>query len=119
MENQEKEAIEILEKYNQHHIVEHINKLNKEEKDKIINQILNTDFEEIIDLYKKAKKERNKRNIEIEPLQTIVANQLDENEQKEYIEQGEKVLRDNKYAVVTMAGGQGTRLRTQWTKGKL
>ena len=32
---------------------------------------------------------------------------------------GNKVIQNGKYAVVTMAGGQGTRLRTQRTKGKL
>ena len=111
MKKQEKEAIEILEKYNQHHIVEHIKKIKEEEKEKEIKQIQETDFEEIINLYKKTKTERKKRDIEIEPLKTIVANKIDEKQKEEYILQGEKVLKNNKYAVITMAGGQGTRLR--------
>lgn len=112
MKNQEKEAIEILEKYNQHHIVEHIKKLKDENKEKIIKQIQETDFEEIINLYKKTKTERKKRDIKIEPLQTIIANQIEQKQKKEYIEQGEEILKSNKYAVITLAGGQGTRLRT-------
>ena len=32
---------------------------------------------------------------------------------------GEETIKEKKYAVVTMAGGQGTSLRTYWTKGKL
>ena len=112
MKNQEKQAIEILKKYNQNHIVEHINRLEENEKEKIIKQIQETDFEEIINLYKKTKTERKKRDIKIEPLQTIMANQMDEKQKKEYIDLGEEILKNNNYAVITMAGGQGTRLRT-------
>lgn len=116
MKNKQSEAIEILEKYNQHHIVEHMEKLKNEEKEKLIEQIKETDFEEIINLYNKTKMQREKRNIKIQPLQTIIANQMEQTQKKEYIEQGEKILKENRYAVVTMAGGQGTRLRTLWTK---
>lgn len=111
MKNQEKEAIHILEKYNQHHIVEHINKLNEKDKKSIINQIREEDLAEIINLYEKTKTERTKRNIKIEPLQTIIAKQMDEKQKNEYIKKGEEVLKNNKYAVITLAGGQGTRLR--------
>ena len=43
---------------------------------------------------------------------------MNKEEENEYKNLGEEVLKNNKYAVVTMAGGQGTRLRTQWTKRK-
>ena len=112
MNNQEKEAIEILEKYNQHHIIEHMEKIDENKKAQIIEQIKEIDFEEAERLYNKTQRSREKRDIKIEPLQTIIPDQLKEAQKKEYIEAGEKVLKENKFAVVTMAGGQGTRLRT-------
>lgn len=118
MENEEKKAIKLLEKYNQHHIVKHMEKLDNEDKGKLINQINEIDFEEITYLYEKTQKQREKRNAKIEPLKTINANKIPLSQKQEYIEVGKQIIKENKFAVVTMAGGQGTRLRTQWTKGK-
>lgn len=112
MNNQEKEAIEILEKYKQQHIIEHIKKIDNNKKAKLIEQIKEIDFEEVTRLYKKTQTNREKRNIKIEPLKTIIADQIEQTQKNEYIKAGEKVLKENKFAVVTMAGGQGTRLRT-------
>lgn len=111
----EKEIIELLEKYNQHHIVEHMKKLNEEEKQKIIAQIKNVDFEEIESLYNKTQTPTEIKKAEIEPLQVIVASELKQNE--DYIKTGENVIKQNKFAVVTMAGGQGTRLGHNGPKG--
>lgn len=111
MKNQEKQAIEVLEKYNQHHIVEHIKKLDEDKKIEILEQIKEIDFQEATDLYKRTQQDREKRNAKIEPLQTINTDQIDPEQKNEYIKAGEKILKENKFAVVTMAGGQGTRLR--------
>ena len=40
MKNEEKEAIEILEKYNQHHVVKHMEKLDSNKKNEVIKQIV-------------------------------------------------------------------------------
>lgn len=112
MNNEEKAVIEILEKYNQHHIAKHIRKIDDNKKAQIIEQIKEIDLEEVTRLYKKTQTNREKRSIKIEPLKTIIADQIEQEQKNEYIEIGEKILKDNKFAVVTMAGGQGTRLRT-------
>ncbi len=44
---------------------------------------------------------------------------LSKEQKEEFDTLGEMAIRKGEYAVVTMAGGQGTRLRTQWTKGNL
>ena len=37
---------------------------------------------------------------------------IEESKKQEYFEKGASILKKNKLAIVTMAGGQGTRLRT-------
>ena len=110
MNNQEMK--ECLRKYNQHHIIEHMEKLTQKEKLELVEQINEIDFEEITRLYNKTITERKKREMKIEPLKAVVPDKITDEEKKEYINLGEKALKENKYAVVTMAGGQGTRLRT-------
>lgn len=118
MEKEQIKIIEILQKHNQHHIVEHMKTLDEEEKVKLIEQINEIDFEEITNLYNKARSSREKRNIQIKPLEIVNVDKISLEQKQEYINIGEKTIKENKYAVVTMAGGQGTRLRTQWTKRK-
>ena len=50
----ENKAKEILKKYKQDHIIELINKSNVNTKNKLINQVLNIDFEELKELYDKT-----------------------------------------------------------------
>lgn len=111
MKNEQIQEIEILKKYNQSHIVEHMEKLNNKDREKIVKQIEEIDFEELTSLYNKTLKQREKRKAQIKPIRTIIASEIEQEQKNEYIQLGEKVLGENKYAVVTMAGGQGTRLR--------
>ncbi len=108
----EEKAKDILRKYNQTHIIEWMDKQEEGIKQKIAKQVLAIDLEELEDLYKKVKKGITKKNYKITPINAIIKDNLKEEEKKEYIDLGESVLKRNKYAVVTMAGGQGTRLRT-------
>ena len=118
MENEERMTIEILEKYNQHHIVEHMKKLDSNGKANIAKQVKEINFEEMSNLYNKTKANREKIESDIKPIKTICSDKIEETQKNKYLEIGEKILKENKFAVVTMAGGQGTRLRTYWTKGK-
>lgn len=109
MENKEKEVNEILGKYNQKHIINWMSKVDKETRQTIMNQVLGIDFEELKNLYDKTQTSRVKKQIKVEPIVALKANEINEEEKNKYI--GEDILRKGKFAVVTMAGGQGTRLR--------
>ena len=111
MENQEQKAKEILEKYNETHIIKWMESQEEGIKQKIIKQVLKIDLEELEDLYKKVKRGIVKKNYDIKPIHPIIKEKLNETEKNSYIQIGEEVLKNSKYAVVTMAGGQGTRLR--------
>ena len=112
MKNEEIKAIETLEKYKQYHILEHLKKLNDNDKKNLINQIQKIDFEEITNLYENTKIKREKREVKIQPLQTIIKKGIKQEQKDNYLNLGEQVIKQNKFAVVTLAGGQGTRLRT-------
>lgn len=117
MNDKLKKAKEILKKYNQEHLLFFYDELPKEEKNKLINQILNIDFEKIINLYNNSKKNEDLSNIEISPLPHIEKEKLTKKELDYYTQIGETVIKNNQVAVITMAGGQGTRLGYKGPKG--
>lgn len=111
-----KNAIDILEKYSENTAIEIIKKLKPEDQEILAKQILKTNFEQIEELYK------NKNNIktefeEIEPIECIDKSKLDLKEKFELENIGGNIVRNNQFAVVTMAGGQGTRLGHSGPKG--
>lgn len=117
MDDKLKVAKEILKKYNQEHLLHFYNEISEEEKNKLINQILSIDFEQIINLYLNSKKVDDLSNVKISPLPHIEKNKLTEKDVDYYIQIGETIIRNNQIAVVTMAGGQGTRLGYKGPKG--
>ena len=112
MEEKEQKAKEILKEYNQEHIIKWLDKADLNTKNKIINQINEIDLEELEELYKKNQRGVVKKDYKITPITAIDKSKLKKEEKEEYINLGENVLKNGEYAVVTMAGGQGTRLRT-------
>lgn len=105
-------AVKLLREEKQQHIIEFLEKLDEEKKEELVNQILKIDFKEIMNLYNDVKtKQEISKNL-IEPLKYIDKNKLTEEEQKRYREIGRNAIKSGKYAVATMAGGQGTRLRS-------
>ena len=106
----------ILKKYKQEHLLEFYNDLQKEQKENLLNEILNLNFEEILTLYENSKLTNNK-TYKISPLDHIEKDKISNEEIKKYESIGEKIIKTNKYAVVTMAGGQGTRLGYKGPKG--
>jgi len=115
--DKKQEAIEILKKYNQGHIIKLLEKLSDEQQEELIKQIHEINFEQIIELYNNTKKEIEFKESKIEPLNYLDKAKLTENQAKEFDELGEEIIKRGEYAVVTMAGGQGTRLGHPGPKG--
>ncbi len=110
------DTIELLKMYNQEHIIKLLNKLEGKEKEELIEQINKIDFHQIMELYDNTKKELVIKENKIENTAYLDKARLSKMEQEEFDTLGEMAIRKGEYAVVTMAGGQGTRLRSQWTK---
>ncbi|MDE7198584.1 MAG: UTP--glucose-1-phosphate uridylyltransferase [Lachnospiraceae bacterium] len=107
------EAYEKLEKYGQLQVLKYYDELNGEEKEALLAQIEQTDFE-VLSLCKK-KETLNPRG-KIEPIGVM---QLPEIEKKrdEYTGTGLEAIRAGKVGAVLLAGGMGTRLGSDAPKG--
>ena len=111
------ETIELLKTYNQEHIIKLMKKMTDEEKNNLIEQINNIDFHQVIELYDNAKKTIEIKENKIEAIKYLDKNKLSSSKKEELDTLGEAIIATGKYAVVTMAGGQGTRLEHPGPKG--
>ena len=111
------DAIQLLIQYNQLHIINLLNRLDDDEKKELTDQIYSIDLHQITELYDSAKKEIKFKDNKIEPIEYLDKEKMDENTKEKLSELGEYVIRNGQYAVVTMAGGQGSRLEHQGPKG--
>ena len=107
----------ILKKYKQEHIIGLLNKLDGDKKDALIRQIEKIDFDQLSELYENTKKEIEIKENKIEAIKYLDKSKLTYDEKKTFDEKGEEIIKNGKYAVVTMAGGQGTRLGHDGPKG--
>ncbi len=112
MEEKIKNLKEILQKYGQVHLLSNFDEVNEEKKEKLLEQISQINFEQMKNLYESVGKTVEDANIKIEPISYVEKANIEESKKQAYFEKGASVLKENKLAVVTMAGGQGTRLRT-------
>lgn len=110
-------AQEILAKYGQEHILKFYNELSKEEQNQLLDEILTMDFKQIEELYESTKTKPNFENTKIEPIEHVTKAELSKEEIEKYTKIGQEVVKQGKLAVVTMAGGQGTRLGHDGPKG--
>lgn len=117
MKNYE-ETIEKLKKYNQNEIVNIMSKVyTEEENERLIEQLNRIDLNQVMNLYKNANNIPLIDERKIEHIEYTDLNSLSEEKFKEYKNIGIDVIKNNKYAVITMAGGQGTRLGHKCPKG--
>lgn len=110
-------AIEKLNKTHQEHIISWMNKLSDEEKLKLATQVQSLNIEQVVDLYNNLNKTFEIGNKKIEKISAIDIEKLSKEEFDNYKSIGADVIKSNQYAVVTMAGGQGTRLEHNGPKG--
>ena len=113
----EKEVISILEKYNQSHLLNYLNLLTKQEIKNLEEQILKIDFDELKNLYENTKKKAEIEENKIESINYINKQKLSTQEKQKLEDIGNEVIKNKHYAVITLAGGQGTRLGHSGPKG--
>lgn len=110
-------AKDILKKYHQEHLLYFYDELSDDEKNKLLNQILSIDFEQIFRLYDNSMTNNFALTQELSPLEHFEKSSFSKSEIDRYVSIGENVLKQNSFAVVTMAGGQGSRLGYHGPKG--
>ena len=115
--NKEQDVIKMLESYNQNHIINLLKNLDEVKKQELLEQIEKIDFHQVMELYDNTKKEIEIKESKIEPISYLDKAKLSQEQREKFDKLGEEILRSGKYAVVTMAGGQGTRLGHTGPKG--
>lgn len=107
---------QIVRKYHQEHLLQAYKNLDYENKQKLLEQICNTDFELLNNLYKNINFEQPTKG-KITPIPYMDKEKIKKEDLEQYQNIGIETIKQKKYAVVTMAGGQGTRLGHNGPKG--
>ncbi|MDD3304312.1 MAG: UTP--glucose-1-phosphate uridylyltransferase [Clostridia bacterium] len=115
--NKYRKVVKLLKKYDQEHLLLFYDSLTSDEKNILLDQIIRIDFEKLLLLYHDYQKEVPFSNSVIEPLEYIQENMIESDIQLKYIKKGEQMISSGELAVVTLAGGQGTRLGLKLPKG--
>ena len=113
----QEETIEILKKYSQEHILEYLSKFTKEEQENLEKQIMTINFEQLKKLYEQTKQKPCIEEKMIEYIPYTDKAKLSQARKESLKEIGKNIICAKKYAVITMAGGQGTRLGHSGPKG--
>ncbi|MCL2341676.1 MAG: hypothetical protein FWC53_01025 [Firmicutes bacterium] len=101
----------ILEKYEQEYLLSFYNELENVQKEMLLHQILNINFEQITNLYKNSYIEDDLSSGVVTPLPYIDKSKLSSIEIADYEQIGINAIKSGKFAVITLSGGSGTRLR--------
>lgn len=106
------DIVKLLRTYKQEHIIKLLNQIDGKEKEELMEQINKIDFHQIMELYDNTRKELTIKDNKIENIAYLDKAKLSKEQKEEFETLGEMAVKRGEYAVVTMAGGQGTRLRT-------
>ena len=108
---------EKLKKYDQEHLIYFYDQLNTEEKNILLNQIRNTDFDFLNKLYVNSYNDETIEYSRITPIDYYVKKSFSEGDRMLYQNIGENIIKQGKLAVITLAGGMGSRLGYKGPKG--
>ncbi|MBP7901435.1 MAG: UTP--glucose-1-phosphate uridylyltransferase [Spirochaetes bacterium] len=112
------QCTELLNKFSQNHIAEHLRTLSGKEQSELIGEISSVNFDKIEDLLKIAGSE-DKTDKKIFPADCISINNL--SGKKDYMkictDLGVDIIKKGKVAAFVVAGGQGSRLGFEGPKG--
>lgn len=117
MDEKLKEIIPILEKYEQTHLIKFYDELDEQEKDELIDQIKHTNFEFLNKLYINSFKNDIIGSDRIKPIEYYSKFSMKTEDAQKYIQIGEEIIKSGKLAVITLAGGMGSRLGFKGPKG--
>ncbi len=113
----EKKIVDILKQNHQEQLLEFLPILTPEEEEKLEQQIEKINFEQLQQLYESTKQKPQIEEKKIEPIKYVDKYKLDQAKKEELENIGRKIISSGQYAVITMAGGQGTRLGHKGPKG--
>ena len=114
--NKIEQAEQLLKNNNQIKVLKILENIDNDKKEELANQILKVNFEQVKRLFNNTEK-KIKGQDKIEPIKYVDKNKINSKQKQEIEKIGERIIRQNQYAVVTMAGGQGTRLGWKGPKG--
>ena len=114
----EENLIENLKIYGQTRTLKILENVDKETRKKIIEELHDINFIQLKELYNNIKEEAEVNVGELKPIKSLNPDKITKEEKEMYENVGADILRNNKFAVVTMSGGQGTRLGYKGPKGK-
>ena len=104
--------------FGQEQLLDAYNMLEKtQEKEDFLDESLTIDYNQVKTLYEESKKIQGSTVAKIEPINYIDKSKMTKEEYTEYENIGIQEIKAGKLAVVTMAGGQGTRLGHSGPKG--
>ena len=113
----EENLIENLKIYGQTRTLKILENVDKETRKKIIEELHDIYFIQFKELYNNIKEEAEVNVGELKPIKSLNPDKITKEEKEMYENVGADILRNNKFAVVTMSGGQGTRLGYKGPKG--
>ena len=118
MDEKLKQVEEIVKEYNQEQLLKAYDRIeDPKQKQEFLDSILTIDFKRIKEMYEKRNEKPSFKDSKIEPIDYIDKSKMSEEDYEKCLELGTNAIKSGKLAIVTMAGGQGTRLGHTGPKG--